>query len=87
MKTLGAKDLAKRIDEILLMVERGETVEIVNKGKVVARLVPPEENHESDNKEGEAFFAAIERIAKEISSQITGPVDAVEIVREGRRGY
>lgn len=87
MKTLGVKDLAKRIDEILRMVEQGETVEIVDKGIVVARVVPPEETQQGTLNDGEAFFAAIERIAKEISSHITGPVDAVEIVREGRRGY
>lgn len=85
MKTLGAKDLIKRIDEILLMVEQGETVEIVNKGKVVARLVPPEENRQRDQKEIEAFIAAMDQIENEVSKHITGPVDAVEMIRDIRR--
>lgn len=85
MKTLGVKDLAKRIDEILRMVEQGETVEIVDKGKVVARMVPPEEKQRRDQKEIDAFIAAMDRIENEVSKHITGPVDAVEMIRDIRR--
>lgn len=87
MITLGAKDLATRSDEILRMVREGETVEIVDEGQVVARVVPPVEDEQHDKDDGATFFAALERVAKEISSHITEPIDAVEIVREGRRGY
>ena len=87
MKSIGEEELAARIDEVLGMVKQGETVEVVRDGKVVARVMPPEENRQRDQKEIETFIAAMDQIEKEVSKHITGPVDAVEIVREGRRGY
>ena len=87
MKIISANELAARIDEVLGMVKQGETVEVVRDGKVVARFVPPEEDEQREKEEVEAFLTIMDQIEKEVSKHITGPVDAVEIVREGRRGY
>jgi len=78
MKILATQELKERLDEILPLIEEGETVEVVDRGKVVVRLVPKKRDQE-------AFWKRIDRYAAEISSYLPEKVDAVEIVREGRR--
>jgi len=40
MKKLGVQELTERINEILRMIkEDGETVEVIDDGKVVAKLI------------------------------------------------
>lgn len=88
MKTLEVCELKDRIDEILRLVEEeGETIEVTDNGKVVVRLVPGDQSQRPTKQELQAFWANIDRLAAEISSYLPGKVDAVEIVREGRREF
>jgi antitoxin (DNA-binding transcriptional repressor) of toxin-antitoxin stability system len=89
MKVLAVRELKERIDEILHLVEEGETVEVVDRGKVVVRLVPGNQPEQAEKRDHEAFWKGIDRYAAEIDSYMPEKVDAVEIVREGRRdlGY
>jgi len=42
MKTVGSRELKNRLGRYLGMVGRGETIIVTDRGKPVARLVPPE---------------------------------------------
>lgn len=85
MKILAVRELKERIDEILRLVEEGETVEVIDRGKVVVRLVPGDQPQQSTRQDLEAFWENIDRLTARISSYLPEKVDAVEIVREGRR--
>ena len=85
MKVLAVRELKERIDEILHLVEEGETVEVVDRGKVVVRLVPGDQPQQAKKRDQEAFWRRIDRYAAEISSYLPEKVDAVEIVRDVRR--
>lgn len=89
MKVLAVRELKERIDEILHLVEEGETVEVIDRGKVVVRLVPGDQPQQSTKQDLETFWENIDRLTTRISSYLPEKVDAVEIVREGRRdlGY
>ncbi len=88
MKTLGKHELTERIDEILRMVEeKGETFEITDHGKIIARMVPAGEPQPSIKRDLTPFWEKMERLATEIGSYLPDKVDAVEIVREGRREF
>jgi len=41
MKTVGSRELKNRLGRYLGMVGRGETIIVTDRGKPVARLVPP----------------------------------------------
>ena len=85
MKILATQELKERLDEILPLIEEGETVEVVDRGKVVVRLVPGDQPQQSTKQDLEAFWENIDRLTARISSYLPEKVDAVEIVREGRR--
>ena len=40
MKSVGVRELRQRASELLRLVEQGETVEITDRGRPVARLTP-----------------------------------------------
>lgn len=42
MKTVGSRELKNRLGRYLGLVGRGETIVVTDRGKPVARLVPPE---------------------------------------------
>jgi antitoxin (DNA-binding transcriptional repressor) of toxin-antitoxin stability system len=85
MKVLAVRELKERIDEILHLVEEGETVEVVDRGKVVVRLVPGNQPEQAEKQDLEAFWTNMDRLTAEISSRLPDePIDAVKIVREGR---
>ena len=86
MKTLGIRELTERIDEILRLVqEEGETIEITKDNEVIARVVPAQKPPELIKKDLQTYWADIDRLAAEIGKYLPDKVDAVEIVREGRR--
>lgn len=86
MKTLEVKELAERIDELLRLVEeKGETFDITNHGKVIARLVPASEPESSVKPSLTPFWEKMERLATKIDAYLPDKVDAVEIVRDVRR--
>lgn len=41
MKTVGSRELKNRLGRYLKMVGRGETLIVTNRGKPVARILPP----------------------------------------------
>ena len=89
MKTIGAQELTERINEILRLVEeKGETFEITDHGKVVARMVPASEPQPEIKPDLIPFWEKMEQLATEIGSYLPDKkVDAVQIVREGRREF
>lgn len=69
--------------DVLRRVKQGETVEVMEDGKVVARLTPARDSH--SRQETAEFIADVHRMAAEVNKYVRGPVDADEIVREIRR--
>jgi prevent-host-death family protein len=47
MKTVGSRELKNRLGRYLALVGRGETIIVTDRGKPVARLVPPEPEPET----------------------------------------
>ena len=86
MKTLKANELVERINEILRMVkEEGETIEVTEQGKVIARVVPANEPEKPVKRDLKSFWEETDRLAAEIGSHWKGDMDAVEAVRDVRR--
>jgi prevent-host-death family protein len=87
METLAVRELTERINEILRRVEEdGETFEVTNHGKVIARLVPVNRNsHPSLEQQSEDAWANLDRLADEISAHLPERVDSVDIMRDVRR--
>lgn len=40
MKTIGVRELRQRASQVLRMVEHGESFEVTDRGRAVARLIP-----------------------------------------------
>jgi antitoxin (DNA-binding transcriptional repressor) of toxin-antitoxin stability system len=85
MKILAVRELKERIDEILCLVEEGETVEVIDRGKVVVRLVPGDQPQRAKKRDQEAFWRRIDKYAAELGPQLPEEIDAVEIVRDVRQ--
>ena len=68
---------------ILRRVREGEGFEITYRGRVIARLVPTDES--THQQEAEEWIRDWKALAAEIGKHSSGLVDAVELVREGRR--
>jgi len=85
MKTLEVDELTKRINEILRIVEEGETIELTKRGEVVARLVPARRPQQPVKRDLKDFWAEMDRLAVEIGARCKGDMDAVEAVRDVRR--
>ena len=47
MKTVGSRELKNRLGRYLGLVGKGETIIVTDRGKPVARLVPPEPEPET----------------------------------------
>ncbi len=95
-KLLEVRELRERIDALLLLIkEKGETVKLIEQGEVVARMVPPKEHEGDQQKRPESrkaqeqelkdFWDRIDQLANEIGTHAPEHLDAVQIVREGRR--
>ena len=88
MKTLGKQELKDRIDEILRLVkEKGETFEVMEHGEVIAHIGPASKPQVSVKPGLTPFWEKMERLATKIDAYLPDKVDAVEIVREGRREF
>lgn len=86
MKTLEIHELAEHIKEVLyLLQDRDESIEITYQGKIIARMVPASLPQKSNKQEIDAFLADMKEISAKVSAHVTEKVDAVQIVREGRR--
>ena len=86
MITVVKHEFIERISEILdMVVENGETIEITDHGKVIAHVVSANEPKQAGERDLKTFWANIDQLAAKISAYLPEKVDAVEIVREGRR--
>jgi prevent-host-death family protein len=83
MRSVGVKELKERTTEILKEVSAGERVAVTHYGRVVAHLVPP--RRKLSPEEIEEVMAKADEISDAIERAHPGPVDAVKVVREGRR--
>jgi antitoxin (DNA-binding transcriptional repressor) of toxin-antitoxin stability system len=84
MKTIGVRELTERINEILRLVEEGETIALTDHDEVIAHLVPTHTSQE-DIKKDSAAWENLKRIASELEPYWPKGVDAVDIVRDVRR--
>jgi prevent-host-death family protein len=48
MRTVGSRELKNRLGRYLGLVGKGETIVVTVRGKPVARILPPEPEHEKD---------------------------------------
>ena len=88
MKTLGVRELKERISEILRMVhEDGETVEVTNRGEVIARLVPVSKprSQQTSEQSDSSTWTELDRLANEIGNYVAKNIDAVDAVHDVRR--
>lgn len=86
MKTLGIQELTEHINEILRMVEEeGETIEVTNHGKTIARLIPVDQSQTATTRGNDNIWADLNRLAIELAPHWAKDVDAVDAVRDVRR--
>lgn len=80
------RELLTRINELLRLIEEeGETIEITDKGKVVAHVVPTNAPEKVTEKSDAAAWEDLKRLAVELDPYWPENTDAVEIVRNIRR--
>ena len=86
MQEIGIRELKQRASEVLRQVAEGrEPVAITRRGKVIARIVPVEDDAEALARDIKVL-AQMDELAEEIS-KLWSPKDtsAVDAVREQRR--
>lgn len=82
----GGRELLVRIDELLRLIEEeGETIEITDKGKVVAHVVPTNVPQKPADDKLAASLKGIDELAAKIGERWKSNLDAVEAVRDVRR--
>lgn len=80
------RELVTRINEILRLIEEeGETIEITDKGKVVAHVVPTNTVQRPVDNKLTASLRDIDELAARIGAKWRSDLDAVEVVRDIRR--
>jgi prevent-host-death family protein len=80
MKEVGAFEAKTRLGQLLDWVEAGEEVVITRRGKVVARMVPP--NAVDDPERGRRAAARIREMRKGVT---LGGTAIKDLISEGRR--
>ena len=86
MKRLGVRELKERISEMLHLVqEKGEIIEVTNRGEVIALLVPAHKPQQPTEQPGGAIWTNFDRLAAEIGVRWPEGVSAVDAVRDVRR--
>jgi len=85
MTSIGVRELKAQASAILRRVrERGETIEVTHRGRVVARLVPAGPAAADARRAGDVW-ADLDQVAAEIGARWPKGVTAARAVREGRR--
>ncbi|HWD59007.1 MAG TPA: type II toxin-antitoxin system prevent-host-death family antitoxin [Stellaceae bacterium] len=79
MREVGAFEAKNKFSELLRRVEAGEEIAITNRGKMVARLVPP--HREFDREEA---VRAVERIRARRHGITLGGLTLKGLIAEGR---
>lgn len=80
MREIGAFEAKNRLSELLRLAEAGEEIAITNRGRVVARLVPPGPALDVD--EARAAAARIQARRKGIT---LGELTIRELIEAGRQ--
>jgi prevent-host-death family protein len=80
MREVGAFEAKNRLSELLRRAELGEEIAITNRGKIVARLVPPLPNFDR-----EQSLAAVARIRARRKGITLGGLKIKDLIEEGRR--
>ncbi len=80
MKEVGAFEAKNKLGQLLDRVEAGEEIAITRRGKVVARLVPPDSP--LDRERGRRAAQHIREMRKGIS---LGRLRIKDLINEGRR--
>lgn len=78
VEEIGAFSAKTRLSELLRETEKGRSFLITRRGKVVARLVPPEPEHGPD-------AAVVIGALREIRSRVKGKIKIRQWIEEGRR--
>jgi prevent-host-death family protein len=79
MREIGAFEAKNKFGQLLDWVEAGEAVAITRRGKIVARLAPPDGAFNAG-----AAKAAAERIRARRRGAILGGVKISDLIAEGR---
>ena len=83
--SVGVRELKANASGILRRVrDRGETVDVTHRGRVVAQIVPVAAPATAASEDA-AVWSDIDRLAAEIGARWPAGVMAVDAVREGRR--
>lgn len=77
---MGAFEAKNRLSELLRRAEAGEEIAITNRGRVVARLVPPGRPFDR-----EQARAAVARIRKRRGGVVLGELGVKDLIAEGRQ--
>jgi antitoxin (DNA-binding transcriptional repressor) of toxin-antitoxin stability system len=86
MLTFEVNEFIERIDEMLrLVLEEGETIEITNRGEIIARMEQVRKQRQADTRGHSATWNDLERISAEISAYWPEGLRAVDAVRDVRR--
>jgi prevent-host-death family protein len=81
MKTVGLAELKRNLSRYLRVVEAGGEIEVTDRGRSIARLVPIAVSSDSKIRFGRRPFAAIrDRVYPPVSL----PIDSVELLVEER---
>ena len=76
---IGAFEAKNRLSELLRLAESGEEIAITNRGRTVARLVPP-----LPDLRRETALAAVERIRARRKGVTLGGLKIKDLIEEGR---
>jgi prevent-host-death family protein len=77
---VGAFEAKNRLSELLRRAESGEEISITNRGKVVARLVPPLRGFDRDR-----ALEAVGRIRARRKGVTLGGLKVKDLIEEGRQ--
>ncbi len=86
MRTVGVRELKTNTTQILRRIrEKGETIQVTYRGKVIAMLIPAPNNKSAPDKSTRAVWTDLDHLAAEISARWPADVSAVDAVRDVRR--
>ena len=80
---VGVRELKAKTSEILRRVEDGETIDVTNHGRIIARIVPA--LTDAQHAEALAVLADMEQLAAEIGAKPIPPIDTTTLMQEERR--
>ena len=82
---IEVRQLKKRFQELLHMLEEGQILELTNKDKFLIRVGQVSDEKPSREQEIKAFWADVEQLATQIGAKWQDHMSAVDAVRDVRR--